>query len=451
MTTTPLTPDALKNGFVITKSGDYYLTGPVLFEMSSGVPDRCLDDNGLGVPIFGLRIEAPNVSLDLKGFSIAQSKWSVNRHRDFSCIAVTLAKGYVEIRNGTVGRSSDTCIWCSGARMTFVDVIVADYEKNGIYCEKSQQLHITNCVVGRPTSARRPKPEASLSLRYWNAVTDHPELLTELEEQINDPINPMRHEGAKQFGVAFFSDDDSRGTVDIEGLVVLELSLTIPSHLSFLSRDGTTEGVPTGPGGDPVSEQGASELRQRLHAALGADPSSQNEHLLRLYRAQMTQRACSTTAPNMPNCSSCRYPKAPLPQPVVKLWNFDATLERNFTAAAMLLKGAASYRLKDLSLRAPTVKTRSSKDGELLILDQCGPGTIESTKTSIRPMLLRNSPRPIGDCVVEDSECPYNAAWLVGEFGTSTTVSRPVGNIQNVQISPAFLPAQVCRPRAAGP
>lgn len=454
-----LSQKELENGFVITSSGEYRLSESVTFEFRDGapVPDACLDKL-IGVPVFGIRIAANDVTLDLGGYAVRQSAWSVSRHRSFSCIGVTGKQ--VTIQNGTVGNSSDSCLWCSPGPIIINNLILRDFERVGVQCESMRgELAMSNCTIGKPSSTRRPSPETSLALRYRSALvasrsTYEPQLLA-LDDHATSGKS-VRHEGALQAGVLFTADEAaSSATVVISNVKVLELSLKIP-RITFLSADGSITGVPRGPAEDPVSEIGASSIRRELQAlplGLGpsTNPSVEVAKLARIVAAaeisRLQNRPCLTAATNMPHCSSCyRHTQQPK-KTAGRLRGFDATLRPIQNAAAILIRGATSYSLSSLTLATPNVKyeTGGFRQGEVLILDQCGQGTLNSSR-DVKPLLLRGTPIPSGDYCPSLSlnECPYNAAWGAGLPGGSTLSARPVGNVQNVQLVPAFQPYIMC-------
>jgi len=454
------------------------------FEDYAPSPVKCLDEL-LRTPRFGIVIEANDVILDLQGHALWQASWSVSRHRDFSCVGVMNCKR-VLIQNGTVRNTSRSCIRCfNGGSLQLKNMIFRDYEVAGVECQEMKgDLTVENSVVGQPSSARRPSPETSLALRYRSALlTMLPDEETSLKQSLlaslDDAINSgksVRHEGAFQFGVWFSGASIQKKStapplvVNIHGLTVADLSLTIP-RLTFLSADCTPEGVPRGPAGDPVSERGPSDLRKTLQGlSLGliknndlprgvvVDPSSENAKLamaiMAIENSKALSRPCTASATNMPHCSSCRNTNTSLLQRQqilnpCKLRNRDADLQPIFDAVAIFIQNANSYDLSGLNIKtAPSVKYENGrfKSGKMLVLDHCGRGSL-SNSPGVEPVLMGNSLAPTGNyCITSTTEaaCLYNAGWWGALPGGSTLSSRPVGNVQNVQVVPAFQPYIMC-------
>jgi len=231
-----------------------------------------------------------------------------------------------------------------------------------------------------------------------------------------------------------------------------------PVQVPFLASPGAP--LPQGALQDPIPATGAGAERvaaQQAAAAAGLLPEP--EMVPRCPAAPLLLPSpCSTTATNFGTCSSCTPVREPaLGLPELRL-GLDGSGRPVFGVVGIRLEQLRDYRLSGISVAglqatlgppakfscpaAPLAGSRArASTAELLLVDCCG-GSVDGDTPE--PLLVR-SERPAGAaCKLPPG---FSTAWSAS--GSSQTSSaRPVGNYQNVQLVPAFLPpTRLCPPR----
>lgn len=439
-------------GLEITVPGAYALTGSVVFD-GVGAPAGLLDPI-TGAPRWGLLISADDVDLDLSGFSLALSTpLAAWRLREFGCVGVSGRN--VRVRNGTLGRSSLCCVeWLASATGVLEDVTLRDFELGAALLAGTAR----RVTVGAAYAGPRLSAEHSLAARYLptlEAAGAGGPLALELQAAVAS--GPRWSDAGTGFGVAVLvgglaagldAQPATRAPAAVEDVTVapLRLRAALPPFLA-LSADQ----LPSGALGDPIPAAGASELRARAQATAATlgllpppDPLPPCPPSL--------GRACSTTATNFGVCTSCTRERVVAPPRAKLFYGLDALGRKQLGLHGVWLRAGAPYSLENLvvgGLRAEGVvgspgacvaervfATQTRVLSSELTLVGCLDGTAEEPVPE--PTLL-NTPRPAGaPCVLPQG---FSAAWVPYARGpTLVEVERPVGNPQNVQLTPTVLP-----------
>lgn len=442
---TPLTVPP--EGLVLKTSGSYLLTGPVSFSGLGAIPAECQDPKSR-VAVTGILIQASDVTLDLGGYQLGQSSSAALRSREFSCVRVTGDR--VQLLNGTIGRSSAYALLASGAsRLRLERLAVRDFEMGGILVAGGDSPKIESCTIGPNFQGRRPSGDLSLAARYLPTLEGLPEE-TRLEAKLaaSGSSGPFRSDLGSTIGLEL---SGCSGQPIVQHVRVVRL-VQRPEPTTFLTMPNGD--VPQGALGDPIPATGASPERQLAHeaaAASGRLPPPERQPVL----PPSTPPPCSTFATNLGVCSSA--PQRLQPKHPSLLLGLDVQAKDIIGSLGIRLKDLSNYVLLDLEVvglqaaLAPGVRVDPGLFTRPVSMGRRRPATADLLLINCRGGISTNVPEPI----LVESERPlgspcnlppgFSAAWTAS--GSSSTVSRPVGNPTNVQVAPVVLPPVfLCRP-----
>lgn len=451
MTTLTVPPQ----GIVISSPGNYVLSGSTLFTGVIGeVPSGCVDPL-TGAAVTGVLITANDVNLNLAGNTLKLAPSAAAQVREFSCLRVTGAR--VSITNGTLGRSTAFGLLAEGAsNLTLENISIRDFEQGGIMVEGDGGgggVIVSNCNIGPNFQGRRPGTNLSLAARYL------PTLIvggaSSAAAQLEDELATAATSGP------FFRSDLGEcvgltvracvGLVNINDVTITNLSQR-PVQVPFLALP--EKPLPQGALHDPIPAVGAGPERraaQEAAAATGLLPLPDAVPPCPAY----IRNACSATATNLGMCSSCtssrpavinKTPRAELRigldgmgRNVVGVVGVQLELLSNYTLSNISVTGLlASLGVAGSAgdFACPTAIATGARARATtieLLLVKCSGGVV----VSVPDPLLVQSDRPQGaPC---NLPCGFSAAWSAS--GNSQTFARPVGNQQNIQPVPAFLPS----------
>jgi hypothetical protein len=474
------------SGLVIRHSGSYVISNNPSFDGVDS-PLECLHPVSK-VATCGILILASDVQLNLGGHHVGLSPSSASLLREFSCLVVRGNR--VSIFGGTVGRASSCCIECTGSDLDLQGLSLRDFETGGALISNSQgHTRVCKCSIGPSFKGRRPSAELSLSASYLPTLSTFAEgnaLAAHLT--LGTSRGPLRSDRGTIFGVAILqgplssgltvqtknsvNSTNSRNSINpnklqsrirqrqvnnnshtecsatVESVTMIGI-ITIAELSDFLSY--SLEEIPKGAFGDAIPHNGASQVRVAAHAAAtlltGLPPPDSQ---LSIPRAQQKPFACSTTATNFGTCSSCSYPSQlqVIPPKRAKLFKgYDAHAEKPLGAHGLWIQGRSTYTVSDVTVEGlnasirPNVENSPFPDIDVIsggklgtsnfTLVSCGCGKVNSVPD---PTLI-SSTRPEG--LPLRLPPGFSGAWVTGGGGFSN--SRPVGNIQNIQIRNAVL------------
>jgi hypothetical protein len=433
---------------VIKAPGAYALTGSVAFN-GIGAPPECLDPIS-GAAVTGILIEANGVSLDLSGFSVGLSAAAALQVREFTCVRV--AGDDAVVTNGVIGRASAFGVVASDVRNLTVDSLsVRDFEYGGISIEGCTDLAVADCLVGPNFQGRRPDGDLSLAARYLPTLDGLPagaQLAVALGAAATS--GPFRSDLGACVGVSV------AGCLGLVGLADISVTSLVqrPVQVPFLAFPG--EPFPQGALGDPIPAAGASPERMAAQEAAvqaGRLPPPEEVPACPVAAAH----PCATYATNFGVCSSCTISRPARPaKPTLRL-GLDAQARQVLGAVGVRLDTLVDYSLTNIQVSTlqatlgqpskassgicPTALTSGTRarapTTELLLL-----GCRNGFAAGIPEPLLVQSERPAGaPCTLP---CGFSAAWMAS--GSSQLSARPVGNPQNAQLVPTFLPPFPCPP-----
>ena len=434
-------------GAVIKLPGSYVLSSSVSFT-GVGAPPECLDPLS-GVAVCGILIEADGVSLDLAGFTVGLSVSAALRLREFSCIRIT--GGGALVSGGSVGRASAFGVLATGRGHPVLKALtVRHFEVGGIsVAGATTGATVSSCSIGPNFQGRRPGADLSLAARYLPTLSGLPagvQLAAALAAAATK--GPFRSDLGACVGLAV---GDCLGSVAVE-TVSVEGVVQRPAQAPFLAFPGSP--LPQGALGDPIPAGGAGSERaaaQEAAAQAGLLPPPDQVPVCQ----EALPHPCASYATNLGTCSSCTVSRKPVVAQPVLVLGLDAFGSQVIGALGVQLENLTDYAISDvgvLGLAASLEKGRASpcpaapvsgararaSTGELL-LQGCRGGTADN----VPEPLLVHSERPAGaPCTLP---CGFSAAWMAS--GSSQLSARPVGNPQNVQLVPTFLPtAFLCPP-----
>lgn len=427
-------------GVVIKVPGTYALTGSVAFN-GIGAPPECLDPIS-GAAVTGILIEANGVSLDLSGFSIGLSAAAALQVREFTCVRV--AGNDAVVTNGVIGRASAFGVVATDVRnLTVNGLSVRDFECGGISIDGCTDLAVADCMVGPNFQGRRPDGDLSLAARYLPTLDGLP-AGTQLATALNTAATsgPFRSDLGACVGVSV------TGCLGLVGLADISVTSLVqrPVQVLFLAFPG--EPFPQGALGDPMPAAGASPERtaaQEAAVQAGRLPPPEAVPACPMAAAH----PCATYATNLGVSSSCTTSRPARPaKPNLRL-GLDVQARQVLGVIGVRLDTLSDYSLTNIKVSTlqatlgqpsqggicPTALTSGARarasTTELLLLDCRG-----GFAAGIPEPLLVQSERPAGaPCTLPRG---FSAAWMAS--GSSQLLARPVGNPQNAQLVPTFLP-----------
>lgn len=443
-------------GIVISSPGTYVLTASTFFTASFvDAPSKCLDPLA-GTVITGILITADNVTIDLAGKTLGMASSATMLSREFCCLRV-LGASHVKISNGTIGRATSfgVIVEKGASDVTLENLKIRDFEQGGVAITDclGGGARIADCVLGPNFQGRRPSSTLSLAARYLPTLTGLPageSLKSELLAA--SASGPLRSDLGVCVGVLVRS---CGGLVDLEGIIVSGIYQR-PVQVLFLAQ----KSLPKGPLDDPISA-GDSEAQQiAQQAAFLAGLLAAPDQVPPCPHATLPAFPCSTFATNLGVCSSCstssslRLPASPQTQ----LWlGLDGFGQNIVGAVGVKLESLTNYRVSNImvdnlqstlgnpsnfkcSTAVSTVGSRARAVTLPFLLVNCSGGSALNVP---EPLLVQSERLPGAPCTLP---CGFSAAWMAS--GSSQQSARPVGNVQNVQLVPAFLPPLIpCAPR----
>lgn len=440
-------------GIVISTPGTYILTAPAFFTASfSDAPSECLDSLS-GAVITGILITANNVTIDLAGRSLGMTVGAATLSREFCCVRISGASN-VKISNGTIGRATSFGVIAekNASGVTLENLKLTDFERGGVMLTDCQGgARVTNCVVGPNFQGRRPSATLSLAARYLPVLTGlsaddflRAELLAALTS------GPVRSDLGLCVGVYVRR---CAGLIDLENIVVSRISQR-PVQVLFLAQ----RSLPRGPLNDPISA-GDSETQQTAqHAAFIAGSLAAPDQVPTCPPPTVSSPCCSTTATNLGVCSSCSSSVARSSPSTELIVGLDGFGEDIVGVVGVKLESLVNYKVSNITVNGlqsslgkssnykcstmtRTTGTRARTiTAQLLILNSFG----GNASNIPEPLLVQSERLPGAPCTLPFG---FSAAWF--SSSNSQQYARPVGNVQNVQVVPAFLPSLIpsCVPR----
>jgi hypothetical protein len=445
-------------GHVIKSAGSYILSGNTLFSRTSSSPaEECLDDNG--VQVAGLLILADDVQLDFRGHTLA-----LNDHllREFSCVVIRGNR--VSLSGGNIGRASACCIECTGSDLNLQEMSLSDFEVGGaLILTKKGLTQVQHCVIGPSFKGRRLSGEDSLVARYLPLV---PSLAQDLLHAVSQ--GPLRSDTGTVFGLAILAGGSLKNSLKpsektaakalVEGVTLREITCR-SALLPFLSY--SMEDLPSGQLKDAIPLGGASELRKHAQSAVEGllGPAEKLPEIKIITRSG----GCSTSANNFGTCSTPQFfrenpPSAKVfsgldfsgqrPQGVHGLWLHSLCEYTVSNLTVTGLSAAASLQEKNIlpiGVELFRISSSSKLGFSAFTLVSCAGGLVND---DVPEALMIDTVMPQG-YLRKAAVCslPISGAWLPSTGASSFQAAQPVGNAQNRQVRPVFLPSLATCPQ----